>query len=61
VLGPEFLNYLLCSEIMTTDQGVVQLSGVVDSKEQRDEAVRVAKSVPGVRGVDNGLQLRLSQ
>jgi len=39
----------------------VQLSGVVDSKEQRDEAVRVAKSVPGVRGVDNGLQLRLSQ
>ena len=42
---------------VTTDQGVVQLSGFVDSKEQRDEAVRVAMSIPGVRSVDNGLQL----
>jgi len=46
---------------VTTDQGVVQLSGFVDSKQQRDEAVRVAKSVPGVRSVDNGLQLQSSQ
>ena len=46
---------------VTTDQGVVQLSGFVDSKEQRDEAVRVAMSIPGVRSVDNGLQLQSSQ
>ena len=45
---------------VTTDQGVVHLAGLVDSKEQRDEAVRVAKSVPGVSGVDNGLQLQSS-
>jgi len=42
---------------VTTDHGVVQLSGSVDSRKQRDEAVRVAKAVPGVRSVDNGLQL----
>jgi osmotically-inducible protein OsmY len=43
---------------VTTDQGVVQLSGFVDSKEQRDEAARVAMSIPGVRSVDNALQLQ---
>jgi hyperosmotically inducible protein len=43
---------------VTTDQGVVQLSGFVDSQEQRDEATRIAKSVSGVRSVDNGLQLQ---
>lgn len=46
---------------VTTDQGVVHLSGFVDSKEQQDEATRVAKSVRGVRSVDNGLQLQPSQ
>jgi hyperosmotically inducible protein len=46
---------------VTTDQGIVQLSGVVDSQEQRDEAVRVAKSIPGVRSVDDGMQLQSSQ
>jgi len=46
---------------VTTDQGVVQLSGFVDSKEQRDEAVRVAKAIPGVRSVDNSLQVQSSQ
>jgi hyperosmotically inducible protein len=46
---------------VTTEQGVVQLSGVVDSKEQSDEAVRIAKSISGVRSVDNGLQLEPSQ
>ena len=46
---------------VTTDQGVVQLSGYVDSKEQGDEAVRIAKAIPGVRSVANGLQLEPSQ
>jgi osmotically-inducible protein OsmY len=39
----------------------VQLSGFVDSREQQDEAVRVARSVPGVRNVDNGLKFQSSQ
>ena len=47
--------------LVTTDQGVVHLSGSVDSKEQQDEATRIAKSIPGVRSVDNGLQLQPSQ
>jgi osmotically-inducible protein OsmY len=46
---------------VTTEHGVVHLSGFVDSKEQRDEAVRVAKAVPGVSSVDNELQLKSSQ
>jgi len=46
---------------VTTDQGVVLLYGFVDSKEQGEEAVRVAKSIPGVRSVDNSLQVQSSQ
>jgi osmotically-inducible protein OsmY len=45
---------------VATAHGVVQLSGSVDSKEQRDEAARVAKAVPGVGSVDNELQLKQS-
>jgi osmotically-inducible protein OsmY len=45
---------------VTTAHGVVHLSGFVDSKEQRDEALRVAQAVPGVRNVDNGMQLKQS-
>jgi osmotically-inducible protein OsmY len=43
---------------VTTEHGVVHLSGFVDSKAQRDEAVRVASAVPGVRAVDNQMQLK---
>ena len=43
---------------VTTKLGVVYLSGSVDSREQRAEAVRVAKAVPGVRRVDNQLQVQ---
>jgi len=39
----------------------VQLYGFIDSKEQGDEAVRLANSIPGVRSVDNELQLHPSQ
>jgi hyperosmotically inducible protein len=43
---------------VTTNHGVVQLSGFVDSKEQRDEAARIAKAVPGVRSVQDELHLK---
>ena len=43
---------------VTTAHGVVKLSGLVDSQEQRNEAARVAKAVPGVRSVNNELQLK---
>jgi len=43
---------------VTTSHGVVQLSGFVNTNEQRDAAANVAKSVSGVRSVDNGLKLK---
>jgi hyperosmotically inducible protein len=43
---------------VTTSHGVVQLSGFVDTNEERDAAAEVARSVTGVRSVDNGLQLK---
>ena len=45
---------------VTIEHGVVHLFGFVDSKEQRDEAVRVAQAVAGVHSVDNELQLKQS-
>lgn len=45
---------------VTTDHGVVHLSGLVNSREERNEATRVAKAVPGVRRVDNHLQVQPS-
>jgi osmotically-inducible protein OsmY len=41
-----------------TFQGVVQLSGFVDSSEARSRATQVAKDVEGVRSVKNELELR---
>jgi hyperosmotically inducible protein len=41
--------------------GVVELSGFVESNEQRESAVRTATAVPGVHSVENGLQLRQPQ
>jgi hyperosmotically inducible protein len=38
-----------------TYKGVVQLSGFVDSAEQKDEAARVAASVDGVKSVENSI------
>jgi hyperosmotically inducible protein len=43
---------------VTTHHGVVQLSGFVDTKEQRDEAARVARAVPGVRSVQDELHMK---
>ncbi len=42
---------------VATADGVVQLSGFVDSNETRDNAGSIARSVPGVRRVDNDLRL----
>ena len=41
-----------------TFQGVVQLSGFVDSSEARSRATQVAGQVDGVRDVKNELELR---
>jgi len=42
---------------VSTSDGVVDLAGFVNSNEQRDNAVSVTRSVPGVRSVDNDLRL----
>ena len=41
-----------------TFEGVVQLSGFVDSSEARSRATQVAKQVEGVKNVKNDLELR---
>lgn len=43
---------------VTTKQGVVQLSGFVDSAEAKAAATTVAKSVTGVKSVDNQLSIK---
>lgn len=42
---------------VSTSAGVVQLAGFVDTEEQRAEAGSIARSVQGVRHVDNDLRL----
>jgi hyperosmotically inducible protein len=41
-----------------TYKGIVQLSGFVNSREQADEAVKVARSIKGVKGVENRMTIR---
>ena len=41
-----------------TFKGVVQLSGFVNSKEDINKAVRVARSVKGVTSVKNDMRLK---
>ena len=41
-----------------TFEGVVQLSGFVDTSEARSRATQVAKGVDGVKNVKNDLELR---
>ena len=40
-----------------TYKGVVQLSGFVDSPEQKDEATKVASAVDGVKSVNNSISV----
>lgn len=41
-----------------TFRGEVQLSGFADTKEEREEAAKLAKSVPGVRAVRNDIRVK---
>lgn len=43
---------------LATRNGVVQLSGFVDSVMEQEAALKTARSVPGVREVRNDLDLR---
>ena len=50
---------LKSSEItVQTGKGVVQLSGFVSSREDINDAVRVASTVGGVKSVTNEMQLK---
>jgi len=50
---------LKSSEItVQTFKGIVQLSGFVSSRENINEAVRVASAVAGVKSVTNEMQLK---
>jgi hyperosmotically inducible protein len=57
-------NLLASDKVSGTDinveveKGVVQLSGFVDSDEQRDEAGRIAADIIGVKSVSNKLALK---
>lgn len=41
-----------------TFKGIVQLSGFVDSREAMDQAVIVARSIEGVRSVENNMSIK---
>ena len=43
---------------VTTQQGIVQLAGFVDSPTEKSKATEVARSVPGVKDVRNDLQVK---
>jgi hyperosmotically inducible periplasmic protein len=43
-----------------TYKGVVQLSGFVDTSEQKDRAAEIAKNVPGVKDVTNNIIVKPS-
>jgi hyperosmotically inducible protein len=44
-----------------TEQGIVQLSGVVQTSEQRARAEELTKQVNGVKRVHNNLQVRTAE
>ncbi|MFO1431651.1 MAG: BON domain-containing protein [Candidatus Competibacteraceae bacterium] len=41
-----------------SDQGIVKLSGFVDSEQQRQRATTLARSVPGVKSVNNTIEVK---
>ena len=43
---------------VTTFKGHVQLSGFVDSKEQKSKATEIAKSASGVKEVENKIEVK---
>ena len=44
-----------------TNQGIVQLSGTVDTPDQEAEAIKVANQVSGVKSVTDSLTVRSTQ
>jgi hypothetical protein len=46
---------------VTTENGIVLLSGFVDSNEVREQAANVARTVQGVKAIDNGLEVKAPQ
>jgi hyperosmotically inducible periplasmic protein len=45
---------------VTTVNGIVKLSGLVDSQQSGDRAIKIAHSVKNVRSVENGLVVKSS-
>lgn len=43
---------------VTTNQGMVELKGEVDSKEDFDKAIEITKGVNGVKGVKNNMTIK---
>jgi len=43
---------------VTTFKGHVQLSGFVDSRDQKTKATDIAKATPGVKEVDNNIDVK---
>ena len=46
---------------VTTTEGVVRLSGTVESEEGRDKAAEIARSAENVKSVENGLVVKDSR
>jgi hyperosmotically inducible periplasmic protein len=43
---------------VTTNKGMVELKGEVDSQEDYDKAIRITKGVAGVKGVKNNMTIK---
>jgi osmotically-inducible protein OsmY len=43
---------------VTTFKGTVQLSGFVDNRDQKSKATEIAKTIPGVREVENNITVK---
>ena len=56
ILGDPMLKVLQIN--VTTANGVVTLSGVVDSQQSIDRALDIARQVPAVKSVENGLVVK---
>jgi hyperosmotically inducible periplasmic protein len=56
ILGDPMLKLFQIS--VTTTDGVVNLSGIVDSRQSIDRAPEIARNVQAVKSVDNGLVVK---
>ncbi|HEX5222057.1 MAG TPA: BON domain-containing protein [Verrucomicrobiae bacterium] len=53
-------EYKLNSVTVQSFRGVVQLSGFVNTPDQRSKAGEIARQVPGVKGVENNITIKSS-